>query len=206
MIRDAAVEPNLLGIRLRLARLRAGLSPADVAKALDTTSDTVLAWETDPKPIPEGDLKRVAAMYRVTLDRLHAPELNTGEMPAIAERRREEARSESSAGTDSPDEVIPAEPARNQSADTAETPRTPARARPGYRRDVESWIEDELQEYRRLGATEAMTVAARRILESMHAFAKLMETSHLNSERLLTQLNVASIYLRQLLREAQGRR
>jgi len=203
MIRDAAVEPNLLGIRLRLARLRSGLSPADVAKALNTTPETVLGWETSPQPIPEADLKRVAAMYRVDLDRLNAPEISTGEMPAIAERRHDPifAAPTVSEPASAP-EAAPA-PAPEQALPDS---RTPAHARPGYRRDVESWIEDELQEYRRLGATEAMTVSARRILESMHAFAKLMEASHLNSERLLTQLNVTSIYLRQLLREAQQKR
>lgn len=202
MVRDAAVEPNLLGIRLRLARLRSGLSPADVAKALNTTPETVLAWETSPQPIPEADLKRVAAAYHVGLDRLNAPEISTGEMPAIAERRHDPILS-TTTGTE------PARPAESEAAPPVQPlpeSRTPAHARPGYRRDVESWIEDELQEYRRLGATEAMTVSARRILESMHGFAKLMETSHLNSERLLTQLNVASIYLRQLLREAQPKR
>ena len=203
MIRDAAVEPNLLGIRLRLARLRSGLSPADVAKALSTTPETVLSWETSPQPIPEADLKRVAAMYHVGLDRLNAPEISTGEMPAIAERRRDSLAPVAT----SSEPAVPTEPAAPPaSAESLSESRTPARARPGYRRDVESWIEDELQEYKRLGATEAMTVSARRILESMHAFAKLMESSHLNSERLLTQLNVASIYLRQLLREAQAKR
>lgn len=204
MIRDAAVEPNLLGIRLRLARLRAGLSPADVAKALKTTPEAVLSWETSPRPIPEADLKRVAAMYRIGLDRLNAPEISTGEMPAIAERRRE-ANVESTAREERESGAEVTEPAES-STPTPTDPRTPVHARPGYRRDVESWIEDELQEYKRLGANDAMSVAARRILESMHSFAKLMEASHLNSERLLTQLNVASIYLRQLLREAQGRR
>lgn len=200
MIRDAAAEPNLLGIRLRLARLRAGLSPADVAQALNTTAEAVLGWETSSQPIPEADLKRVAAMYRVDLERLHAPEISTGEMPAIVERRREVP-----SGNTAPESAEPAASAESAPAPAAES-RTPAQARPGYRRDVESWIEDELKEYRRLGATDAQAVAARRILDSMHSFAKLVETSHLNNERLLTQLNVASIYLRQLLREAQPKR
>src|SRR5687768_8054079 len=147
MIRDAAVEPNLLGIRLRLARLRSGLSPADVAKALNTTPETVLAWETSPQPIPEADLKRVAAMYRVDLDRLQAPEISTGEMPAVAERRREAAPATATASS----EVTPVDDhvAAPPPAQAPSESRTPAHARPGYRRDVESWIEDELQEYRR---------------------------------------------------------
>lgn len=203
MVRDAAVEPNLLGIRLRLARLRSGLSPADVAKALDTTPETVLSWEMIPQPIPEADLKRVAAMYRVGLDVLNAPEIATGEMRAIAERRHDPIFP---ATTGSEPTSPPESAAAPAPAQALPESRTPVHARPGYRRDVESWIEDELQEYRRLGATEAMTVAARRILESMHAYAKLMEASHLNSERLLTQLNVVSIYLRQLLREAKPKR
>ena len=202
MVRDAAVEPNLLGIRLRLARLRAGLGPADVAKALNTTAEAVLGWETSSDPIPDADLKRVAAMYRVTLDRLQSPEISSGEMPAVAERRREPADAPAS----SLEPGVDRGESREATPASATEARTPPHGRPGYRRDVEAWIEDELQEYRRMGATEAQTVAARRILDGMLAFAKLMETSHLNSERLLTQLNVASIYLRQLLRESQQKR
>ena len=59
-----------LGVRLRLARTRSGLTQINVAQELGTTAQTVRNWETGKHEPPPATVKKLAERYRVNEERL----------------------------------------------------------------------------------------------------------------------------------------
>lgn len=64
---------NRLKNSLKAARANAGLSQADVAKALHKSKTTITNWENGKTEIDLGNLQAICNLYKVTVDDILLP-------------------------------------------------------------------------------------------------------------------------------------
>ena len=215
MVNDAPIGPTALGIRLRLARLRAGLTCPDVASKVDLSVRQLNDWENGTTPIGDDELDRLARAYGVSAEELRVPPAPSGRAPSpdrpgsagtvdaagaqgdvLAPRRSPPRPAAAAPPAAGPGPVTPPPSAAVRAGEP-----TPAVGVRALGSDPGEWLGAELKVYREAGAAEGEIVAAQRVFNAMQVFARFVEGERLNTDRLVTQLNVMSKFIRQLLRD-----
>jgi len=64
----------MLKIKLKAARVNAGLTQADVAKILNRNKQTIVNWENGVTEIKVSDLLRLSKLYEIPIEYLEVPE------------------------------------------------------------------------------------------------------------------------------------
>ena len=70
-----------VGLRIRVWRLRRGLSEADLGRAVDLSEQQVRDFEAGARPIGAGPLERIAAVLDVELPALLGQGLSGADLP-----------------------------------------------------------------------------------------------------------------------------
>ena len=63
----------MLKIKLKAARVNAGLTQADVAKILNRNKQTIVNWENGVTEIKVSDLIRLSKLYEIPIEYLEVP-------------------------------------------------------------------------------------------------------------------------------------
>ncbi len=61
-------------ITLRAARVNAGLTQVEAAKAMGKTKQTIVNWESGASSIKYTDLVRLSELYKIPIENLLIPE------------------------------------------------------------------------------------------------------------------------------------
>ena len=63
-----------LKISLKAARVNAGMSQTDVAKCVQKSNKTIVAWETGKTEIDRANFEMLCNLYRVSIDDILLPQ------------------------------------------------------------------------------------------------------------------------------------